>query len=249
MIRRQSSVSSRGGSAAVHVKDVMTSDVVTVRPGTTLKDVATILCQCGISGVPVVDEDGGVIGVVSEGDILFKERGPSQRKRMLARLTDAYGIDERLKHEAHTAAEAMTAPARTIAPWRPVSAAAAQMLEERVNRLPVVDDEGRLVGIVTRADLVRAFVRPDAEIERDIRKEVLERALLLETPGAVTVTVEGGNVMLGGSVRMRTDAELVPGLAAKVPGVVAVDSSIGWREDNRRRRPGSPPLLGTRRTT
>ena len=168
---------------------------------------------------------------------------------MLAWLTDGYGMERQLKLDAHTAAEAMTSPAKTIAPWRLVSAAAAQMLDEGVNRLPVVDDEGRLVGIVTRADLVRAFVRPDAEIEHEIREDVLTRALLLETAGTVTVAVEGGQVTLGGSVDKRTDAELIPALVAKVPGVVEVDSSIGWREDNRRRRSGSPLVLGTRRGT
>lgn len=164
------------------VRDLMTSVVITVRPETSLKKVGTILARCGISGVPVVDADGRVIGVVSEGDILFKERGPSQQKGRLARRSDTHAKGDELKVEAQTAAQAMTAPAKTIAPWRPVSAAAAQMLEEGVNRLPVVDDESRLVGIVTRADLVRAFVRPDAEIRREIRDEVLERALLLETP-------------------------------------------------------------------
>ncbi|HEU5216260.1 MAG TPA: CBS domain-containing protein [Gaiellaceae bacterium] len=218
----------------MQVRDVMTSEVITVRPGTSLKEVATILTECRISGVPVVDEEGRVVGVVSEGDILFKERGPSERKGMLARLTEAHELEERLKHEAHAAAEAMTAPAKTIVAWRPVSAAAAQMLDEGVNRLPVVDDQGRLVGIVTRADLVRAFVRPDADIEREIREKVLARTLLLESPGAVTVSVVDGKVVLGGSARMRTDAELVPRLVAKVPGVVEVASSIGWREDNRR---------------
>jgi CBS domain-containing protein len=142
----------------------------------------------------------------------------------------------------------MTAPARTIASWRPVSAAAAQMLDDGVKRLPVVDDEGRLVGIVTRADLVRAFVRSDAEIEREIREEVLERALLPETLAPITVAVERGNVELGGSVRMRTDAEMIPRLVANVPGVVGVHSSIRWEEDNRRPRRGSSLAAGTRLT-
>jgi CBS domain-containing protein len=229
------------------VKDVMTSVVITVRPETSLKEVATALSQCGISGVPVVDDDGQVIGVVSEGDILFKEQGPSKRTGMLARLTGASGKNDQLKREAQTAAQAMTAPAKTIAPWRSVAAAAAQMLEEGVNRLPVVDDESRLVGIVTRADLVRAFVRPDAEIKREICEDVLGRALLLETQG-VTVAVEGGKVVLGGTVQMRTDAETIPGLVSRVPGVVRVDSSIGWRHDNRGGRPGSPLVLGQNAT-
>jgi CBS-domain-containing membrane protein len=182
--------------------------------------VASILAQCGISGVPVVVEDGRVIGIVSEGDILFKERGPSERKGPLAWLSAALGRDDRSKPEAQTAAQAMTAPAKTISPWRPVSAAAAQMLEESVNRLPVVDEESRLVGIVTRADLIRAFVRADLDIKREIREEVLEHALSLETPGTVTVAVDEGKVALGGTVRLRTDAELIPALVARVPGVV-----------------------------
>lgn len=232
----------------MNVRDVMTSVVITVQPETSLKEVATILSRCGISGVPVVAEDERVVGVVSEVDILFKERGPTEREGTLARLSTAFGRDGQRKPAAQTAAEAMTAPAKTIAPWRPVSAAAAQMLEESVNRLPVVDEEDRLVGIVTRADLVRAFARSDAEIEREIREEVLERALLLETPGAVTVAVDEGNVTLEGAVRMRTDAEFVPALVAKVPGVIRVDSSIGWQEDNRTHR-STPPVVGTRHGT
>jgi CBS domain-containing protein len=226
----------------MNVQDVMTSDVVTVRPDTSLKDVAAILTERRISGVPVVDEGGKVVGVVSEGDILFKERGPSERTGVLAWFADPYDVEEQLKLAARTAAEAMTAPAKTIAPWRPVSSAAAEMLDEGVNRLPVVDEEGRLVGIVTRADLVRAFVRPDDELEREIREEVLERALLLETPETVTVVVEDGKVTLDGFVELRTDAEAIPTLVARLPGVVEVESSLHWRTDNPKPRPTFPTL-------
>lgn len=229
----------------MNVKDVMTSDVVTVRPETSLKDVAAILTERRISGVPVVDEGGKVVGVVSEGDILFKERGPSERTGVLGWFADPSGVEEKLKLAARTAAEAMTAPATTIAPWRLVSSAAAAMLDEGVNRLPVVDEEGRLMGIVTRADLVRAFVRPDAEIEREIRESVLERALLLETPETVTVVVDGGKVTLDGFVELRTDAELVPTLVARVPGVVDVESSLRWRTENPKPR-STFPALGAR---
>lgn len=229
----------------MNVRDIMTSDVITVTPGTSLKDVAAVLVERRISGVPVVGRDGKVVGVVSEADILFKERGQVERKGLLAALADAtYGDEGRLKLGARTASEAMTAPAQTIAPWQLVSTAAARMVDHGINRLPVVDDEGLLVGIVTRADLVRAFVRPDAEIEREIREQVLEQALMLEAPSGVTVVVDGGKVTLGGSVALRTDAELVPTLVAKVPGVVEVDSSIGWREDNRKSQSGPPMLEG-----
>ena len=230
----------------MNVKDVMTSDVVTVRPETALKDVAAVLTERRISGVPVVDDSGKVVGVVSEGDILFKERGPSQRTGVLAWFADPYDVEEQLKLGARTASEAMTAPAKTIAPWRLVSSAAAEMLDEGVNRLPVVDEEGRLVGIVTRADLVRAFVRPDAEIEREIREKVLERALLLEAPETVTVVVDGGKVALDGFVELRTDAELLPALVARLPGVVEVESSVHWRTDNPNPPRSTFPALGAR---
>ncbi len=215
----------------MRVAEVMSRDVVTVRPETSLKVVAGLLAECRISGLPVVGADGDVLGVVSEGDILFKERGPAQRRGTLARLRDEYGMEGRLKLEARTAGEAMTAPAKTIASWRLVAAAAAQMLEQHVNRLPVVDD-GELVGIVTRHDLVQAFVRSDAEIEREIREDVLRDSLWIDLPERVTVAVADGEVTLGGTVDARTDAELVAAFAARVPGVVGVASSIGWLDDN-----------------
>lgn len=229
----------------MNVKDVMTGDVITVRPETSLKDVAAILTERRISGAPVVDASGKVVGVVSEGDILFKERGPSERTGLLAWFADPYDVAEQLKLAARTAGEAMTAPAKTIAPWRLVSSAAAEMLDEGVNRLPVVDDEGRLVGIVTRADLVRAFVRTDAEIVREIREKVLERALLLETPETVTVGVDGGVVTLDGFVELRADAELIATLVARLPGVVDVESSVRWRRENPKPR-ATFPALGAR---
>jgi CBS domain-containing protein len=219
----------------MNVRDVMTRDVVTVRPEWSLKSVAAILAARGISGAPVVARDGEVIGVVSEGDILFKERGPSERRDLRWRFLDARRTQGKLKPDASTAGEAMTAPAKTIASWRSISSAAAQMLEEGVNRLPVVDD-GLLVGIVTRADLVRAFARSDGEIAGDIRGGVLRRTLLLAAPDEVTVAVDSGKVTLRGSVDSRADAELLSRLARKVPGVVDVESSVEWRRDDRRRR-------------
>jgi CBS domain-containing protein len=224
------------------VRDVMTTDVVTVEPGVSLREVAAILVDRRISGLPVVDEEGKVLGVVSEGDLLFKERGPTEQRGVLSWFAENW----RAKPDARTAGEAMTAPAVTIAPWRQVSGAAAQMLDAAVNRLPVVEDDGRLVGIVTRADLVRAFVRPDAAIEEEIRDEVLARELLLEVPGAVSVAVEGGKVTLSGTVPTRTEAELAVALVAKVPGVIELESSITWREDDTKRRAVSPVDAGLR---
>lgn len=216
----------------MNVRDVMTTNVVTVAPQTPLKEVAELLVERRITGVPVVSDDGEVLGVVSEADILFKERGSAERKGVLGWLLDPYGTEGRDKLDARTAAEAMSTPAKTIASWWSIAAAASLMLEAQVHRLPVVDNDGALLGIVTRGDLVRAFVRSDEEIAREIREDVLRRTFWLDAAEAITVDVRGGRVTLRGTVDTRTDAELVPAVVRKVPGVVDVDASITWRGEN-----------------
>lgn len=208
------------------VADVMTADPWTVGADTPLKQVAETLVAQQVSGLPVVDQHGRVLGVISEGDIVAKEALMSEgRRRLLVRLLDADPLRE-LKLDARTAGGAMTAPAVTIGPRRPVSEAARLMLDEGVNRLPVVGD-GRLVGILTRSDLVRAFVRTDAEIEREIREEVIARTLWV-APERVDVQVEHGEVRLAGTVETQADAELIPKFVQRVPGVVEVLSKLRW---------------------
>ena len=161
------------------IKDVMTVDVLTVPTGKTLKETAQILASTGISGLIVVDDDRKVVGVISEADILFKERSPERRRGgSFAWLFFPDMLENEAKLDARTAGEAMSSPAITIGPDRPVGEAAARMLDDAVNRLPVVGEDGELLGIVTRADLVRAFTRSDGEIEMEIRKELIEPDLL-----------------------------------------------------------------------
>lgn len=219
----------------MRVQDVMTKDPLTVRPETTLKEVAEILTRERISGLPVVGEAERVIGVVSERDIIIKERGDFRtHKGLLARVLSLEPLEE-LKLDARTAGDAMTAPAVTIGPRRLLTEAAATMLGEGIKRLPVVDDDGNLVGIVTRADLVRAFVRSDEEIAREIREDVLGRTLWI-SPETVTVEVEDGEVRLAGTVETRADAELIPSFVQRVPGVVNVLSKLRALETNEHRR-------------
>lgn len=215
----------------MRVKDLMTGDVVTVRTDTPLKDAAMLLAQHRISGIPVVDDDRHVLGVLSEGDILYKESEADGRPGLLERLLAPGTGVLQLKLAARTVGEAMSAPALTIGPRRPVTEAATRMIEEGVNRLPVVDHNDRLMGIVTRADLVRAFVRSDEEIETEIRQDVLKRALWIE-PDQLTVVVSGGEVELGGQVETKAEAEVIPGLVQRVPGVVGVDSKLRWLEED-----------------
>jgi CBS domain-containing protein len=209
------------------IRDLMTTDVVTVTPETTLKDAAALLVARGISGVPVVNAEGVVVGVFSEADVLVKEGGEGRREGLLGWLFEPDSTLEQ-KLTAKTVGDAMTAPAITVDPDVPTHKAAARMVDNAVNRLPVVED-GKLVGIVTRADLVRAFTRSDEEIADEIRTEILRRTLWLE-PGAVTIGVADGVVKLAGQVETETDAELLPLFVERVPGVVSVQTALSVRQ-------------------
>ena len=218
----------------MRVQDLMTKDVLTVAPEASLKDVAGVLVEHGISGMPVCDVEGRVVGVVSEADIVSQAGGGRGRSRgMLERLASGRENEER-KTNARTAGEAMTAPAITIGPLGSAYGAARLMIEHRVNRLPVVRGQ-KLVGIVTRADLVRAFFRTDAEIAREIREDVIVRTALLQ-PGLVGVEVEEGEVTLDGQVDRRSEVRVIESLAARVPGVVGVTSKVSWRVDDETRK-------------
>lgn len=220
------------------VADVMTRPVLTVRRDTPLKDVARLLIDNSVSGVPVVDDDGTVAGVVSEADFLVKEQGAGEiQHRRLARLL---GETTETRHQidvvgARSAGEAMTAPAVTIEAARPIREAATVMTSRRVNRLPVVD-KGRLVGIVTRADLVRAYVRTDEELIRTIRDEVLLRILWID-PDAFEVTVDNGEASISGHAERRSTAEIIEETVRMVPGIVAVNAEIRWSLDDRDLKP------------
>jgi CBS domain-containing protein len=211
----------------------MTENVFTVTAETPLKVVAKRMLEYGVSGMPVVDEDQ-VLGVVSETDILFKERAAPDRKGLVDWVVH-YGEDPpQAKLEARTAGDAMTTPAVTVSSGRSVADAAALMLELRIDRLPVVDG-GRLVGIVTRADLVRAFTRDDQEIEREIREDGILRRFWMG-PTNVAITVEEGNVLLEGQVETQDLAELVVTFAEQTPGVVSVESKVSWPGKTKARR-------------
>lgn len=222
------------------VRDLMSPAVHTFEPGTSLREAAAVLVAKGISGAPVCSADGKVIGVLSESDILFKEHGvDADSGRVLAWLTEAMAGDLLAKQSARTVGEAMTAPAITMRPGANVAVAARTMTDRGVNRLPVVEDE-RLVGILTRADLVRAFSRPDDEIRKEL-EEVIQRQLWIPLEH-VTVTVEDGRARVTGTVDTRTEAELVSAFASRVPGVVDVQSELDWQEDDLKRRTRVPVL-------
>jgi len=217
------------------IKQLMTPEPIAIGAETPLRDVAAILSERRISGLPVIGERLEVLGVVSEADIVTKEQGPEPARR---RLFGWPRVDRALarKLAARTAGEAMSAPAMTIEASRSVTEAARLLASHGIKRLPVVDEEGTLVGIVTRADLVKAFARSDDEIEEEIREEGVLRALWIEDP-RLEIRVQRGEVRLAGTLQNRSDVELLQRFAARVPGVVSVDSTLRWDWDDQK---GSP---------
>ena len=214
------------------VRDVMTEKVFTVTRDMPLKVVATRMLEYGVSGLPVVaDED--VVGVVSETDILFKERIAPERKGVVDWLVH-YAEDPPLaKLDARTAGDAMTTPAVTIQSGRSVEDAATLMLDLGIDRLPVVDS-GSLVGIVTRADLVRAFTRSDELIAEEILQEGLLKRFWVG-PSSVVLEVEQGNVVLEGRVDTEDLAEGIVDFTRRIPGVVSVEAKRTWPRTKARR--------------
>ena len=203
----------------------MTENVLSVKPDASLREAASVLAEHGISGVPVVRGDGEVVGVLSEADVVMKASGETGRGGFFAWLFDSdVGVE---KVTAQTAGEAMSSPAITTTPSRGIHEAARLMIDEGVNRLPVVED-GKLVGILTRADIVRAFTRADSELASEIRDDILRRTFWAE-PGSVSVAVADGRVTLRGEVETETDLEMLPLFVSRVPGVVAVTADLSAR--------------------
>ncbi|MFJ1566469.1 CBS domain-containing protein [Streptomyces erythrochromogenes] len=211
------------------VADVMTRSVATVGPEASLKAVARMLDDNGVSALPVVDTRHHPIGIVSEADLLRRQAG----------LPDTEGRDPlhetaptvRASMDARTAGDLMSAPVLTARPaWGIVETA--RFLHERgVKRLPVVDETGTLVGIVSRTDLLRPMLRRDDAIRDEIVDDVLGRTLRM-TPGGVSVTVRDGVVSLSGRVEDRSTIVVVERLCQSVDGVVSVDQSLGYAVDD-----------------
>jgi CBS domain-containing protein len=200
------------------VQDVMTIEVVVAHPTTPVKQVADLLAGHGLSALPVIDGQGRVLGVVSETDLF----GDSQRP--------AGGP------VATTAGEVMTSPAVTVSPHATLTEAARRMQADGLKRLPVVAGSGRLIGIVSRADLLRPLVRPDEHISRDV-EELLERKLLVAA--GVEVEVRDGIVTLTGQLERRSLISILVGLADGIEGVVRVEDWLTFAYDDTGVQPSS----------
>jgi predicted transcriptional regulator len=177
----------------------------------------------GISGIPVVDAAGRPIGIVTEADLVSKEAFGG-RRRLLEVATDVAGRAENTwaaKARGMTAAEFMSTPVRTVGLDDLVRLAAARMVSTGVKRLPVVDDDGRVVGIVSRSDVLRLFHRPDRLVSIDIQRS-LHDPLLVPDDHDLVATVTDGIVTLTGPVASPDHTRLIETALRDVPGVIDV---------------------------
>jgi len=213
---------------AVTVADVMTRDVITVGPAASFKEIVDILVDNGVSAVPVVDDRGELLGVVSEADLLHKEEhadddlGVRPPALALPRARARWR-----KAAAVTARELMTSRLHTVSPEAGVPNVARLLARLRVRRLFVVDG-GRLVGVVARRDLLRGFQRDDGEIRREIEREVFGRVLWV-TSGAVSAEVRDGVVTLVGQLDFQAEVDIASHLVKAIPGVVSVHNRLDYR--------------------
>lgn len=195
----------------------MTGDVVSARSGTPADEVARWLTEYDINGLPVVDADERVLGVVSATDL-----------RRIRRTAAADGVP--------TAGAVMSAPARTVRANDSVVCAARLMSTSGVERLPVVDEESRLVGMVTRRDVLQIFARPDADIGDEVTDEIVVRALWL-SPQSVDVAVHDGVVTLSGALESSGEVGIAVRMTRQVDGVTVVVNRLTYRREAPYRQP------------
>jgi CBS-domain-containing membrane protein len=197
----------------VHVRDLMTTDVVAVGPMTSIRDAARMMFRYRVSGLPVVDPDDHVLGIITEGDFLAMEIERSENGSA-----------------PHHVSDVMSHSVLTVPPDLELMDAARYMQEHAVKRLLVVEDQ-RMVGILSRFDIVAAFTRPDDLIEDEIREDLIRRVLFVD-PESVEVHVANGVVTFIGTIGTRTEARLVGELARRLDGVVSVENQLDWRIDD-----------------
>jgi CBS-domain-containing membrane protein len=204
------------------VKDVMTTQVVAVRSGATFKEMAAALRQYRVSAFPVIDEHEKVIGIVSEADLLAKEALTDPGV-----LTGVLHHRDVLKAEGLTAGDLMTPRAVTVRPEDSVEHAAQLMHFLKFKRMPVVDADGGLVGLVSRADVLAVYDRPDDDIRKEITGNVIVRGFL-EDPRQYAVTVQAGVVTVQGSPETAALGHDIVRKIRHVPGVVAVHDQLSY---------------------
>lgn len=214
------------------VEDVMTADVVTVSTDTPFKDVVRAMHDRGVSGVPVVDAEGRLLGIVTEADLLRAEQEglePRRRKPFLEWFVDRRLLEKlERRGEDLRAGDIMTGEVVTVGPRNSVREAIKVLLEAGVKRLPVTDGEGRVVGVVSRGDLLSPFLRTDEEIRREIAEVVIWRGMWAD-PHGIVVGVDRGVATLSGEVENEAEKTILLDVVRRVDGVVGIEDRLTYR--------------------
>ena len=222
------------------VGDVMTKDVATVSPATPIDDIVRVILDRRLSGLPVIDDRDRVVGVISEADLILIEEYRDSKPP--TRFESGHRRAERAKASGTIARDLMTSPAITTLIGTSVFEAARVMHKNRVKRLPVVNVTGKLVGIVTRSDLLKVFLPTDEDIRLSVGYGLLDA--LWPLSGKVTVVVDDGVVTLSGRMELRSEVDLLAKLTGSLDGVVSVTNRLEFRKDDLK----GPPLASSPRS-
>ncbi|MCH8991512.1 MAG: CBS domain-containing protein [Acidobacteria bacterium] len=195
----------------MNVVDLMTTEVIAVSRDTGLRDAARLMFRNRVSGLPITQQDGTLIGIITEADFLRLEVERQEGGR----------------DQVVTVGEVMSIGVVTIRPEMEIYEAAKIMAVQEVKRLPVVDDDNRLLGVISRADIVSIFTRPDDVIEDEIREDLLRRVLFID-PDDLGVSVTNGVVALSGEVGTRAEASMLEELTNRLDGVFGVETNLTW---------------------
>jgi len=195
----------------VNVVDLMTTEVIAESRDTGLREAARLMFRNRVSGLPITEQDGTLIGIITEADFLRLE---VERQ-------------EGARDQVVTVGEVMSIGVVTIRPEMEIYEAAKIMAVQEVKRLPVVDDDNRLLGVISRADIVSIFTRPDDVIEDEIREGLLRRVLFID-PDDLGVSVTNGVVALSGEVGTRAEASMLEELTNRLDGVFGVETNLTW---------------------
>jgi CBS-domain-containing membrane protein len=220
----------------MRVSDLMTPEPVATHPDAPLKDAARKMTEHRISGLPVTDSDNHVVGILTESDFVDLARAGGGAPGLL----DVLFVDHK-QAGPMTVSDIMTRKVVTIGPDASHVEAARVLHRKRIKRLPVVDDEGRLLGVISRADLLRIYSRSDEEIRDLIVDRILAKVMAVD-PAMVEIRVEDGFVFLGGRLPTRTETQLLDYMVSELPGVMGVECGVRFDTDDTRYIPEPVPF-------
>jgi len=221
----------------MRVRDLMTTNILTVGPEASLKEAARRMLEGEISGLPVINDDGDLVGIITEADFMATEADRRVTRR--AGLLRLFVRDAEIPSHERLVGDVMTADVKVIGPESDHAEAARLMEKEGIKRIPVVAD-GQLIGLIARADMLKAYVRSDQEIIDEIQGHVMKDILWIDSR-RVEIECVDGNVIVSGHLETKSDASLLIELTRRLDGVTSVSDHLTWEVDNTKLEMVSPP--------